>query len=247
MDCEQSPIVSLFGGCDQGDTAPMPASLTVAAPASLWRPSPSILARLLLGLMLFGAGDAMLIASELGNSPWTVFAEGVSLNTPLSVGAATVVISFVVLVAWVPLRQLPGLGTLANAVVIGLAIDATLRLLPTDPALAPRWVLLVAGIALVALGSGLYLTAALGPGPRDGLMTGLHRRFGISLRLARVGIELSVLVAGVILGGTAGIGTVAFALLIGPGVQLAVERLATPQWLAQGAQRLPAEPSLRAG
>lgn len=198
--------------------------------------------------MLFGAGDAMLIASELGNSPWTVFAEGVSLNTPLSVGAATIATSFVVLVLWIPLRQLPGLGTLANAVVIGLAIDATLRLLPADPALAPRWLLLAGGIALVALGSGLYLTAALGPGPRDGLMTGLHRRFGISLRLARVGIELSVLVAGAILGGTAGIGTVAFALLIGPGVQFAVERLATPQWLAQGARRLPAEPPLsRAG
>jgi uncharacterized membrane protein YczE len=94
--------------------------------------------------------------------------------------------------------------------------------------------MLAAGIALVALGSGLYLTAALGPGPRDGLMTGLHRRFGISLRVARAGIEVSVLVAGAILGGTFGIGTVAFALLIGPGVQLAVERLATPQWLAQG-------------
>jgi uncharacterized membrane protein YczE len=212
----------------------VPAPLTVAAPASLWRPSPPILARLLIGLVLFGAGDALLIASELGNAPWTVFAEGVSLNTPLSVGAATVVTSFVVLLLWIPLRQLPGLGTIANAIVIGLAIDATLRLLPEEVALGPRWLMLAAGIALVALGSGLYLTAALGPGPRDGLMTGLHRRFGISLRVARAGIEVSVLVAGAILGGTFGIGTVAFALLIGPGVQLAVERLATPQWLAQG-------------
>lgn len=226
----------------------MPAPPTVAAPVSLWRPSPRILARLLLGLVLFGAGDAMLIASELGNSPWTVFAEGVSLNTPLSIGAATVVISFAVLLLWIPLRQLPGLGTVANAVVIGIAIDVTLGLLPTDPALGPRWILLAAGIALVALGSGLYLTAALGPGPRDGLMTGLHRGFGVSLRLARGGIELSVLVAGAILGGTFGIGTVAFALLIGPGVQLAVERLATPQWIAQGHGRLAAEPPLtRAG
>ena len=208
--------------------------------ASLWRPSPPILVRLLAGLVLFGAGDALLVASELGNSPWTVFAEGVSLNTPLSIGAATVVISFVVLLLWIPLRQLPGLGTVANAVVIGIAIDATLRLLPDDPALGPRWVMLAAGIALVALGSGFYLTAALGPGPRDGLMTGLHRRFGLSLRVARGGIELSVLAAGALLGGTAGLGTVAFALLIGPGVQFAVERLATPQWLALTA-RLPAE------
>ena len=209
------------------------------APASLWRPTGPILVRLLAGLVLFGAGDALLVASELGNSPWTVFAEGVSLNTPLSIGAATVVISFVVLLLWIPLRQRLGFGTVANAVVIGVAIDATLRVLPDDPALGPRWAMLVAGIALVALGSGFYLTAALGPGPRDGLMTGLHRHFGISLRLARVGIELSVLATGVILGGTAGVGTLAFALLIGPGVQLAVERLATPQWLALTA-RLPA-------
>lgn len=201
---------------------------------SLWRPTLPRLARLLGGLALFGVGEACLVASGLGNSPWTVLAEGVSLNSPLGVGSATVLISFVVLLCWIPLRQRLGLGTLANAVVIGVAIDAALLLLPDEPTLAGRWLLLVGGVAVVALGSGLYLTAALGPGPRDGLMTGLNRRFGISLRLARAGVELSVLVGGFLLGGTVGVGTVAFALAIGPGVQLAVQRLETPEWRALG-------------
>ena len=139
-------------------------------------------------------------------------------------------ISFFVLLLWVPLRQAPGLGTIANAIVIGVMIDATLAVLPDDPGIGLRWVMVPAGVALVAIGSGFYLTAALGPGPRDGLMTGLHRRTGISLRVARVGIELTVLVTGFILGGTVGAGTVIFALAIGPGVQLAVERLSTPEW-----------------
>ena len=211
---------------------------TPAAAFSLWRANPSRLLRLLVGLTIFGAGEGCLVASELGNSPWTVFAEGVSLNTPLGIGAATIAISFAVLLLWIPLRQPPGLGTVANAIVIGLAIDATLLLLPADAVLGARWGLMVLGIALVALGSGLYLTAALGPGPRDGLMTGLSRRSGASLRAVRVLIELSVLAAGVLLGGTAGIGTLAFALAIGPGVQFAVERLATPGWRAQMARRV---------
>ncbi len=199
---------------------------------SLWRPTAPRLLRLLLGLAIFGVGEGCLVASELGNSPWTVLAEGVSLNAPLGIGAATVAISFAVLVLWIPLRQRPGLGTVANAIVIGLAIDATLALLPGDLGLGIRWVLMGGGIGLVALGSGLYLTAALGPGPRDGLMTGLSRRTGASLRLVRVSIEVSVLVAGVLLGGTAGVGTLAFALAIGPGVQFAVGRVETPQWRA---------------
>ncbi len=213
-----------------------PAGQTPAVPStshpSPWRPTPARLVRLSVGLTLFGAGEGCLVASDLGNSPWTVFAQGVALNSPLEIGAATIVISFVVLLLWIPLRQAPGLGTIANAIWIGLAIDGALALLPDDPALGLRWVLMAGGIALVALGSGLYLTAALGPGPRDGLMTGLHRRTGLSLRLVRAAIELSVLAAGFILGGTVGVGTVAFALAIGPGVQLAVGRLATPEWRA---------------
>lgn len=178
-----------------------------------------------------------MVAAELGNSPWTVLAEGVSLNTALGVGTATILISFVVLLIWIPLRQAPGLGTLANAIVIGLAIELPLRVLPDDIGLAPRWLPMACGIGLVAFGSGLYLTAALGPGPRDGLMTGISRRTGLSLRLVRAGIEIGVLIAGFVLGGTVGVGTVAFALLIGPGVQFAVERLSTPEWRLLMARR----------
>ena len=199
---------------------------------TMWRPTPARLARLLAGSTLFGAGEACLVAGGLGNSPWTVLAQGVSLQTPLSVGTATVAISFAVLLLWIPLRQLPGLGTMANAVGIGLALDASLHILPTGPGLGGGLLLVAAGIALIAIGSGFYLTAALGPGPRDGLMTGLNRRTGVSLRLARAALEISVLVAGWLLGGTVGLGTVAFALAIGPGVQLAVNRLSTREWRA---------------
>lgn len=198
-----------------------------AAP-SRWRASPARLARLLVGLWVFGMGEALVVAAELGNSPWTVLAEGLSLHSPFGVGTATILVSFVVLLAWVPLHQAPGLGTLANAVVIGVAIDVTLPLLPAEGAgLATRWALLLGGIAVVAVGSGLYLGARLGPGPRDGLMTGLHRVTGRSVRLVRGVIEVSALAVGAVLGGTVGLGTVAFALLIGPAVQFALRGLGT--------------------
>ncbi len=190
------------------------------------------LVRLFAGLVVFGAGEGAIVAAGLGNSPWTVLAEGVSEQTALGVGIATVAISFVVLLAWIPLRQRLGIGTLANAVVVGLALDGALLVLPSDPALAARIALLVGGIALVAIGSGFYLTAALGPGPRDGLMTGLHVRTGRSLRLVRATIEVSALTAGFALGGTVGLGTIAFAVAIGPAVQAAVHRWQTPEWRA---------------
>jgi uncharacterized membrane protein YczE len=198
-----------------------------AAPVALsrWRPTPARLARLLVGFAAFGAGEALLIASDLGNSPWTVLAEGVARHTPLTVGGATVAVSVVVLCGWIPLRQRPGLGTVLNAVLIGVAIDVTLALLPDHFALGVRWAFVPGGIALVSLGSGLYLTSLLGPGPRDGLMTGLHRRTGRSLRLVRVCLELTVVTAGFALGGTVGPATLAFALLIGPGVQFFVHRM----------------------
>ncbi len=197
-------------------------SAEAAVPLSRWRASPRRLASLLLGLVLFGGGEAFLIASQLGNSPWTVNAEGIANHTPLSVGAATVITSFVLLLLWIPLRQRPGLGTIANAVVVGLAIDATLVVLPDDAALVPRVAEVVAGIALVAVGSALYLGAALGPGPRDGLMTGLHRVTGRPVAPIRAAIEISALLVGVALGGTFGPGTIAFALLIGPAVAVAL-------------------------
>ena len=190
---------------------------TVAA--SRWTASPRRLATLLFGLFVFGAGEALLVASSLGNSPWTVFAEGVSVQTPLSIGAATIVTSFVILLLWIPLRQRPGLGTIANAIVVGLAVDATLIALPDEAPLAVRIAELAGGIALVAIGSAFYLGTALGPGPRDGLMVGLHRLTGRPIALMRAAIEISALTVGALLGGTFGVGTVAFALLIGPAVQ----------------------------
>jgi uncharacterized membrane protein YczE len=174
------------------------------------------------GLWLFGAGEGLLVVAALGVSPWTVLAQGAGQQTGIGVGAATIAISFVVLVLWLPLRQRAGLGTVLNAVIVGLALAVTVAVVATPDGLALRLLLVAVGIALVALGSGLYLTCRLGPGPRDGLMTGLHRRTGRSVRSVRVVLELSVLVGGFLLGGTVGLGTVAFALGIGPGVQAAL-------------------------
>jgi uncharacterized membrane protein YczE len=187
-------------------------------PRHLWRPGPVRLAALVAGLWVFGVGEACLVAADLGNSPWTVLAQGVSRTTPLGIDAATIAISFAVLCAWIPLRQAPGLGTVLNAIVIGLALGMALRWLPDDPSTAGSWALVFGGIGAVAVGGGLYLAVGLGPGPRDGLMTGLHARTGRSLRLVRTVLEVSALTAGFLLGGTVGVGTVAFALLIGPGV-----------------------------
>jgi uncharacterized protein len=190
-----------------------------------WRPTPWQLVQVLAGLWLFGTGEALVVASELGNSPWTVLAEGVSKHTPLSIGAATFAISVLVLLCWIPLREWPGLGTVLNAVVIGVAIDMTLALLPHLDSHLVRWVALLGGISIVGLGSGLYLTAALGPGPRDGLMTGLNARFGWPLAGVRTGIELTAVTLGFLLGGTVGVGSVLFALLIGHAVSFGVKRI----------------------
>jgi len=197
----------------------------IAPGASLWRAGPRRLLRLVSGLWLFGVGEAMIVHADLGNSPWTVFAQGVAIHTPLSIGTATIVLSFLVMAVWIPLRQAPGLGTILNAILIGIAIDVTLPLLPATDGLGWRALLLAAGIAIIATGSGLYLTSYLGPGPRDGLMTALHHRTGRSLRLWRTVIESLALIAGFLLGGVVGVGTVAYALLIGPGVQAVVQRL----------------------
>ena len=193
--------------------------------ASRWRPTPRQLVQVVVGLWIFGVGEALLVASELGNSPWTVLAEGVSKHTPLSIGGATLAIGAAVLLCWIPLSEKPGLGTVLNSIVIGISIDVTLELLPKLDALGTRWVSLFAGIAVVGLGSGLYLTAALGPGPRDGLMTGLHARNGWPLAAVRTGIELGAVTAGYLLGGTVGVGSLLFALLIGHAVSFGVRRI----------------------
>ncbi len=185
----------------------------------LWRTDFRTLVRLLAGLWLFGVGEACLVLATLGNSPWTVLAEGVAEQTDSNLGAVTIALSFVVLLLWIPLRQRPGLGTVLNAVVVGLAIAATLALVDGPGQLPLRLALILVGIALVGAGSGLYLTSHLGPGPRDGLMTGLHMRTGRSLRLIRTAIEVTATAGGAALGGTVGLGTLAFAILIGPAVQ----------------------------
>ncbi len=183
---------------------------------SRWTASPLGLAVLVAGLWVFGTGEALLLASTLGNSPWTVLAEGVSRNSPLTVGAATLLVSAAVLLLWIPLRERPGLGTVLNAIVISVAIDVMLLALPEPDGVAVRLVMSVGGVLTLAAGGAVYLTANLGPGPRDGLMTGLHRRLGWSIALVRTGLEVSALVAGWLLGGTVGIGTALFAFGVGP-------------------------------
>jgi uncharacterized membrane protein YczE len=186
--------------------------------SSRWRARPTTLAILVIGLWLFGTGEALLVTSTLGNAPWTVLAQGMSSRLPLSIGMSTFLISGTVLLLWIPLRERPGLGTIANAVVIAVALQVMVTVLPTPQGAVPRLALVLAGIAAIGIGSGLYLTADLGPGPRDGWMTGIHRRTGWPISAVRLGIESSVLVIGWLLGGTVGIGTVLFALLIGPSV-----------------------------
>lgn len=177
---------------------------------------PRRLVQLVAGLWLFGASEALMVATRLGNAPWDVFHQGVALHTGVSIGTVVILAGVVVLLLWIPLRQSPGLGTVANTVLIGVALDATLGLLPLVHGVVARVGLLVAGIVLNGLAGGLYIGSQLGPGPRDGLMTGLNLRTGVSLRLARTSVEVPVLVIGWMLGGTLGIGTVLYALLIGP-------------------------------
>lgn len=168
------------------------------------------------GLALYGASMGLMLRSGLGLDPWDVFHQGLQSTFGLSVGAWVTICGALVLLLWIPLRQLPGVGTVANVLVIGAAMDITVRLVDAPGALPVRIALMAGAIVLNGLATGLYIGARLGPGPRDGLMTGLHRRTGRSLRLIRTGIELTVLAAGFLLGGTVGVGTVAYALAIGP-------------------------------
>lgn len=189
--------------------------------------------RLLAGLWLYGFAIALMIEGTIGASPWDVFHLGMSLHLPMSFGMAMILTAVVVLLAWIPLRQMPGLGTLANTLLIGPFADLNLALLATPEGLPLRAAYMLIGVVLCAFATALYIGAQLGPGPRDGLMTGLARRTGWPLRRVRTGIELTVLVIGVMLGGTAGLGTVVFALAIGPLTQFflryLVVRPASPQ------------------
>jgi len=177
------------------------------------------LVQLFVGLSLYGLSSALLVESRLGNMPWDVFHQGLGNHLGLDFGTVSVLVGGAVLLLWIPLRQRPGIGTVSNVVVVGLTASLSLHLLPTPSLMALRLSYLGAGTVLCGVASGLYIGARLGPGPRDGLMTGLAAR-GLSLRLARTGIEIVVVIAGVLLGGTLGLGTLAYAVTIGPLVQL---------------------------
>jgi uncharacterized membrane protein YczE len=186
------------------------------------------LARCVGGLAMFGIGISMIIDADLGAAPWDVFHQGVSERLGVPIGTVIIATGALLLLLWIPLRERPGIGTVLNAVEIGLVVDLVLPRLPGPEALGPRVALMLGGVVVVAIGSGLYIGSGLGPGPRDGLMTGLARR-GLSIRVARTGIEVTVLLLGIALGGSAGVGTAVFALGIGPLVQVFLPRLRMPE------------------
>ncbi|MEU6669991.1 hypothetical protein [Streptomyces sp. NPDC046727] len=206
---------------------------TPSAPAS-GRSLGRRLIQLYTGLALYGASSALLVAAGLGLEPWNVLHQGLAELTGLSIGVVSIIVGAAVLLLWVPLRQRPGLGTVSNVFVVGLAMDGTLALLPDARSLAVRVPVLLAGIVLNGAATGLYISARFGPGPRDGLMTGLHRRTGRSIRLMRTAIEVAVVVTGFVLGGTIGVGTVLYAVSIGPLAQLFLRVFAVPSASAGG-------------
>ncbi|MBZ9640295.1 hypothetical protein [Streptomyces sp. PSKA30] len=180
------------------------------------------------GLALYGASSALLVKSGLGLEPWNVLHQGLAERTGLSIGTVLIIVGAAVLLLWIPLRQRPGLGTVSNVFVIGVVMDGTLAVVPQAHTLAVQVPLMLAGIALNGVATGLYIAAQFGPGPRDGLMTGLHRRTGRSIRLIRTAVEVTVVVTGFALGGTIGVGTLLYAVSIGPLAQLFLRVFAVP-------------------
>ena len=186
------------------------------------------LPRLIVGLVLFGIGISLMVIADLGLSPWEVLHQGISRRTGIPIGTVGILTGIIVLVLWIPLKERIGIGTILNVILIGLVVDATLWILPDIiEAMWLRWVLMFGGTVAIAFGSGLYIGAGLGPGPRDGLMTGLARK-GINIGVARVSIEIGVLVIGWLMGGTVGVGTVVFAFGVGPLVAFFLPRLSLP-------------------
>jgi uncharacterized membrane protein YczE len=180
-----------------------------------WGLRPRMVAPLAIGLTLFGIGEGLLVQSHWGATPWTVFAEGVSRHAHVSLGWSTAAISCVVLLAWFPLRERPGFGTIMNLIIIAYVLELTTTIVsvPSSPAL--RALFMVGAVVAIGIGSSLYLTTGLGPGPRDGLMTSLHRHLGVSVVYVRLTLEIAVLVTGWLLGGTVGVATAFFAATIG--------------------------------
>ena len=187
-----------------------------------WQLAPMRVFILFFGLSIFGLGDALLVQSAIGNAPWTVFAEGLSLKTGWSLGFSTFIISIFVLLAWIPLRERPGFGTLSNIVLIAAFIQVGVSIFPEQSSSLGGVLYVLAGISLVGIGSSLYITCGLGPGPRDGAMTGIHNATGIRVGRVRLAIEVTVLIAGALMGGTVGVGTLLFALLIGHSVAISL-------------------------
>jgi uncharacterized membrane protein YczE len=175
---------------------------------------------LILGLVVFGIGIALMAQAGIGLGPREAFHQGISFRTGIPLGTVSIVVGVPILALWWPLGERPGIGTLINVVLIGLATNAGIALIPAQHAVPAQLAMMLAGVVVIGLGSGLYLGADLGPGPRDGLMTGLHHRYGWSIRRSRTAIEVTVLVVAWLLGGTIGIGTIAFAFGIGPIVQV---------------------------
>ena len=187
-----------------------------------FRPNFSTLFALVLGLWIFGTGEAVLIAAGIGVSPWTVLAQGITEQTSFTVGEATFIVSVCVILLWVPLREIPGIGTILNAILIALSIDVMAPFIPEQENLPNAIVQSAFGVMMVGIGSALYLTANLGPGPRDGWMTGVQKKTNWPIGRVRVGIEIIVLSIGILLGGTFGLGTIMFALGIGPAVAISL-------------------------
>jgi uncharacterized membrane protein YczE len=185
--------------------------------------SPAILPRLpglLAGLLAFGLGISLMVEAGLGLGPWEALHQGIAVRTGIPIGTVSILLGIPILALWWPLGQRPGIGTLINVAIIGTATNVGNLLIPTQHELPAQVAMMLAGVVVIGIGSGLYLSADLGPGPRDGLMVGLHRRFGWSIRRARTLVELSALGVGWALGGTIGVGTLAFAFGIGPVVQV---------------------------
>jgi len=193
---------------------------------SRWDLSPLRVFILFFGLAIFGLGDSLFIQAGIGNAPWTVFAEGLTYKTGMSIGFATFVISVFVLLLWIPLKERPGFGTLSNIVLIATFIELGTHIFPEANSFAVGIIYNFIGISLVGIGSALYITCGLGPGPRDGAMTGLHYRTGVRVGRVRMAIEVTVLAIGFLMGGTVGVGTALFALFIGQSVAISLGILA---------------------
>ena len=181
---------------------------------------------LFFGLAIFGLGDGLIIQSGLGNAPWSVLAQGISLKSGLSIGTSTLIVGSLVLALWIPLRERPGFGTLSNIIIISLFIEIATNIFPKQENIVLGVIFTLVGIAMVGIGSSLYITCGLGPGPRDGAMTGLHQRTGVRVGRVRLGLEVVVSIVGALLGGTLGLGTLLFALLIGQSVAISFGLLA---------------------